>query len=95
MFLAVFMWLLNVIVPCQFGGDNQEAPPEEAFQGPNLVLYVFAWIFLVIGIIALTVLVLYTKYGREISIKLSVLSITIASIFLGFSLHFFLLHFGL
>ncbi|MGV9171537.1 MAG: hypothetical protein ACOC44_01130 [Promethearchaeia archaeon] len=89
------MCLLNIISPCQLGGDNQETPPEEAFQGPNLVLYVFAWIFLIIGIIALVVLVLYTKYGRELSIKLSVISITLASVFLGFSLHFFLLHFGL
>lgn len=95
MILTLLIWILNVITPSQFGDNNQNTPPEEAFQGPNLVLYVFAWIFLIIGLISFTVLVLYTKYGREISIKLSVISITVASVFLGFSIHFFLLHFGL
>ncbi len=70
-------------------------PLEETFPGPSIALFVFAWIFLVIGIIALIVLILYTKYGREVSVKLSVVNIVIASSFLGFSLHFFLLHFGI
>ncbi|MBN1802748.1 MAG: hypothetical protein JW891_14655 [Candidatus Lokiarchaeota archaeon] len=58
-------------------------------------LWVLAWIFLVIGIISLLVLILYTKYGRESSIKLSFITIVIASFFLGFGLHFLLLNLGL
>ncbi|MFX1488994.1 MAG: hypothetical protein ACFFBI_07595 [Promethearchaeota archaeon] len=61
---------------------------------PSLTLWVLAWLFLVIGLIALTVLVVYTRYGREISVRLSVISIIISSIFLGFSIHFFLLTWG-
>ncbi|MHA1985855.1 MAG: hypothetical protein ACW98D_04355 [Promethearchaeota archaeon] len=61
----------------------------------SLTLWVLAWIFLFIGIIALVVLVVYTRYGREKSIRLSVISIVISSIFLGFSIHFFLLNFGI
>jgi hypothetical protein len=73
----------------------QEIPPDELFDGPSLALWVFAWIFLIIGIIVIAVLIIYTKYGREISIKLSIISIGMASILLGFSSHFFLLHFGI
>ncbi|MFX1376865.1 MAG: hypothetical protein ACFFA0_13740 [Promethearchaeota archaeon] len=65
------------------------------FQLPSLTLWVLAWIFLVVGLIALAVLVIYTRYGREISVRLSVLSIIIASIFLGFSIHFFLLNWAI
>jgi hypothetical protein len=62
---------------------------------PSLTLWLLAWIFLVIGIIALIALVLYTKFGRELSIKLSVISVAFASIFLGFAIHFFLKTFGI
>ncbi len=65
------------------------------FEVPSLTLWILAWFFLVIGIIALVILVIYTKYGREVSIKLSVISIAIASVLLGFAFHFFLLNFGI
>ena len=64
------------------------------FQAPSFVLWVLAWIFLVIGLIAITTLVVYTRYGREISIKLSIISIGSSAVMLGFSLHFFLITFG-
>lgn len=62
---------------------------------PSLTLWTLAWIFLIIGLVALTVLVTYTRYGREKSVRLSILSIIIASVFLGFSIHFFLLNWGI
>jgi len=62
---------------------------------PSLTLWLLAWIFLFIGIIALVVLVVYTRYGREKSVRLSVISIIISATFLGFSIHFFLLNFGI
>lgn len=65
------------------------------FAIPSLTLWVLAWTFSVLGIIALISLILYTKYGREISIKFSVITIVIASSFLGFAIHFFLISFGL
>ncbi|MFX0018384.1 MAG: hypothetical protein ACFFBT_16715 [Promethearchaeota archaeon] len=65
------------------------------FQVPSLPLWILAWIFLIIGLIALTILIVYTKYGREISIKLSVIAVIITAAFLGFATHFFLLNFGI
>jgi len=62
---------------------------------PSLSIWILAWIFLVIGIVSLIILVLYTKYGREVSVRLSIISIVIASIFLGFAFHFFLLSRGI
>ncbi|MFX1315177.1 MAG: hypothetical protein ACFE9T_04890 [Promethearchaeota archaeon] len=62
---------------------------------PSLTLWVLAWIFLFIGLASLIILVIYTKYGREISIRLSLISVIIAAIFLGFSFHFFLLNWGI
>jgi hypothetical protein len=56
-----------------------------------VTLLVFAWIFLILGLASLAILIIYTKYGREVSVRLSILSVVIASIFLGFSIHFFLL----
>jgi len=64
------------------------------FQAPSFILWVLAWIFLIIGLIALTTLVVYTRYGREISIKLSIISISSSAVLLGFSLNFFLITFG-
>ena len=62
---------------------------------PSLSLWVFAWLFLIIGLVSLIILIIYTKYGREVSVRLSIISIVIASIFLGFALHFFLLSWGI
>jgi hypothetical protein len=65
------------------------------FEVPSLGLWILAWLFLVIGIIALVILIIYTRYGREVSIKLSIISIASASVLLGFAIHFFLLNFGI
>ncbi|MBD3200585.1 MAG: hypothetical protein GF316_11265 [Candidatus Lokiarchaeota archaeon] len=46
------------------------------------------------GMIALLSLLLYAKYGRELSLKFSIITILIASALLGFAIHFFLLSFG-
>ena len=62
---------------------------------PSLTIWALAWVFLIIGIISLTILVIYTKYGREISIKLSIISGVISAVFLGFAIHFLLLSWGL
>jgi len=62
---------------------------------PSLSIWVLAWIFLVIGLVSLIVLVIYTKYGREVSVRLSIISIVIAAIFLGFAFHFLLLSWGI
>ncbi len=65
------------------------------FEVLSLPLWILAWTFLIIGLIALTILIVYTKYGREISIKLSIIAVIIAAAFLGFATHFFLLNFGI
>jgi len=65
------------------------------FQVPSIPIWILAWIFLVIGILAIVILILYTKYGRDLSIKLALLSIIFAAVFLGFSIHFFLISFGI
>ncbi|MEJ2279209.1 MAG: hypothetical protein P8Y70_15915 [Candidatus Lokiarchaeota archaeon] len=54
-----------------------------------------AWVFLFIGAAALVILLIYNKYGRELSIRLSVLTVIVASVFLGFSIQFFLEALGL
>ncbi|MFX1274874.1 MAG: hypothetical protein ACFFBP_16675 [Promethearchaeota archaeon] len=65
------------------------------FIPPSIPLWVFAWIFLIIGCISLAILIIYTKYGRDISIKLSILTIIISAVFLAFGFHFILLNIGL
>ncbi len=65
------------------------------FQVPSLTIWILAWIFLIVGLFSLTILIVYTRYGRELSIKLSILSITFAAVFLGFAFHFFLISFGI
>jgi hypothetical protein len=65
------------------------------FDIPSITLWTLAWIFLIIGIISVIVLVLYTKYGRELSMKLTILSIAFSAIFLGFATHFFLTSMGI
>jgi len=64
------------------------------FIPPSIPLWILAWFLLIIGMGALAVLILYTKYGRELSIKLSVITIVISSIFLAFAFHFILLNIG-
>ena len=95
----MFLWLLRAIISNQFEDLDlpweSDIPPEELFDGPNIFLWVFAWIFLSIGLVAITVLIIHNKYGREFSLKLSIISLAIVSISLGFAFHFFLLHFGL
>ncbi len=95
MIFSLLLSVLSLIVPNQLFPTENQKPIEESFLGPSLVLWVFAWIFLSLGAVALVILILYTKFGRKASIKLSVITIVIASIFLGLSFHFFLLHFGL
>jgi len=73
---------------------EEERPIEELFEGPSIVLWVLAWIFFGVGMVFLLILVLYTKYGREISIRLSLITIVAGSLFLAFSIHFFLLQAG-
>ncbi|MHA1193633.1 MAG: hypothetical protein ACTSP9_15320 [Promethearchaeota archaeon] len=58
------------------------------FEIPSITLWALAWIFLLIGIFSVVVLILYTKYGRELSIVFS-------SVFLGFATHFFLTSIGI
>ena len=65
------------------------------FEVPSLSLWILAWLFLIIGLITLAILIIYTRYGREISIKLSVITIVITAVLLGFAIHFFLLNFGI
>ena len=62
---------------------------------PSLSLWVIAWTFLFIGLASLAVLIIYNKYGRDVSIRLSILSMVIAAIFLGFAFHFLLLSWGI
>ncbi|MFX1414370.1 MAG: hypothetical protein ACFFA2_11135 [Promethearchaeota archaeon] len=64
------------------------------FEAPSLTLWILAWLFLIFGLISIIILIIYTRYGREISIRLSLLTIIMASVFLGFAIHFFLLNFG-
>ncbi len=58
-------------------------------------LWSFAWLLFIFGVIVFIILLIHVKYGRELSVKLSIILIIIASVFLGFSIHFFLLCFGL
>ena len=65
------------------------------FEIPSITLWVLAWIFLLVGIFSVVVLILYTKYGRELSMKLTILSIVFSAVFLGFATHFFLTTIGI
>ena len=95
MLLSLFVLIINTILQNDFKWPwEEERPIEELFEGPSIVLWVLAWIFFGIGMVSLLILVLYTKYGREISIRLSIITILIGSIFLGFSIHFFMLQAG-
>ena len=65
------------------------------FEIPSLSVWVLAWVFSIIGLLSLIILVVYTRFGREISIKLSIVSLAFASVFIGFGIHFFLITFGI
>ncbi|TFG29836.1 MAG: hypothetical protein EU532_02475 [Promethearchaeota archaeon] len=95
MILSLFLLIINSILQNDFKWPwEEERPIEELFEGPSIVLWVLAWVFFGIGMVSLLILVLYSKYGREISIKLSIITILTSSIFLGFSIHFFMLQAG-
>jgi hypothetical protein len=95
MIVSLFLLIRNVILQDDFEWPwEEERPIEELFEGPSIVLWVFAWIFFGLGVVSLLVLVLHTQYGRETSIRLTVITILLGSIFLGFSFHFFLLQAG-
>ncbi len=94
MVFILLLFVFNLIFLNQYKWPWEDKPIEEWYEGPALHLWVIAWIFLAIGIVALTILIIYTKFGREISIRLSVITIGISSIFLGFAFHFFLLNAG-
>ena len=96
MILSLFLLIINSILQNDFKWPWEEQRPiEELFEGPSIVLWVLAWVFFGIGMVSLLILVLYTKYGREISIKLSIITILFGSIFLGFSIHFFMIQAGI
>jgi len=57
-------------------------------------LYIWAWILVIIGIGFLCVLILYTKYSTEVSMKLYIITIVFSSISLGFGVHLFLTNLG-
>ena len=92
--LSLIIWIIDLLTLYQIKWPWDERPPEEWYEGPSLILWILGWVFLCIGLTFFAVLVIYTKYGREISIKLSVLTILMGSIFLGFGFHFILLNFG-
>jgi len=65
------------------------------FEIPSITLWTLAWIFLLIGIFSVVLLIIYTNYGRELSMKITIVSIMFASVFLGFATHFFLTSIGI
>ncbi len=60
-----------------------------------LHIYVWAWILTAIGIGFLSVLILYTKYSSDISVRLYAITIVVAAICLGFAIHLFLSNAGI
>ena len=90
----IILFMIKILSVNQFKWPWEEKPIEEYFEGPSLTLWIISWVFISIGLIALIVLIVYTKYGREISIRLSVITIVVSSIFLGFAFHFLLLQAG-
>ncbi len=54
------------------------------------MILVFAWILIVVGVLAAIALIGYTEFGRDVSIPFSVVMIIIASLCIGFSIHMFL-----
>jgi len=93
-FFPIILFMIKIISVNQYKWPWEEKPIEEFFEGPSLTLWIISWVFITIGLVSLTILILYTKYGREISIRLSIITIVISSIFLGFAFHFLLLQAG-
>ena len=93
-FLPIILFMIRIISVNQYKWPWEEKPIEEFFEGPSLTLWIISWVFISIGLVALTVLIVYTKYGREISIRLSIITVVVSSIFLGFAFHFLLLQAG-
>ena len=52
---------------------------------------VLAWLLIVFGVIAAVALIIYTQYGRDVSIPFSVIMSVIAAFCIGFSIHLFLI----
>jgi hypothetical protein len=95
MIITLLFLIINTSLQNDFEWPwEEERPIEELFEGPSIVLWVLAWVFFGVGMVFLLILVLYTKYGREISIRLTIITIVVGSILLGFSFHFFLLQAG-
>jgi len=93
-FFPIILFMIKIISVNQYKWPWEEKPIEEFFEGPSLTLWIISWVFIAIGLVALTVLIVYTKYGREISIRLSIIVIVMSSIFFGFAFHFLLLQAG-
>ena len=90
----IILFMIKIISVNQYKWPWEEKPIEEFFEGPSLTLWIISWVFMSIGLVALIVLIVYTKYGREMSIRLSIIAIVVSSIFLGFAFHFLLLQAG-
>jgi len=90
----IILFMIKIISVNQYKWPWEDKPIEEFFERPSLTLWIISWVFMSIGLIALTILIVYTKYGREISIRLSIIAIVMSSIFLGFAFHFLLLQAG-
>ena len=54
------------------------------------MILVFAWLLIVFGVLAAIALVIYTEFGRDVSIPFSVVMIVVTSLCIGFSIHMFL-----
>ncbi|MHA1453954.1 MAG: hypothetical protein ACTSRD_13925 [Promethearchaeota archaeon] len=55
------------------------------------MILVFAWLLIIFGVLAAIALVIYTEFGRDVSIPFSVIMILVAALCIGFSIHMFLI----
>ena len=55
------------------------------------MILVFAWILIVIGVLAAIALIGFTEFGRDVSIPFTAIMIVISSLCIGFSIHMFLI----
>lgn len=92
--LPLLIWIVIKFLILQIDNPYEGRPPEEWYEGPSIFLWYFGWFFLLFALIGFLILVMYTKYGREVSIRLSVITIVVSSTFLGLAFHFLLLSFG-
>ncbi|MCP4764579.1 MAG: hypothetical protein GY870_22580 [archaeon] len=60
-----------------------------------MVVLIIAILLLILGLFAATAFIIYSRFGRDVSIPFSVLMIIIASISLGISTHLFLIWVGI